>query len=134
MRFEIRVPNLPGAGALSEYARERLLSTLGHELRAIDALVVSLIGLRRHGAPAMRCRVIACLSPWIQLAVEEIDASPHDAIDRASERLAVVMSRKPLREDAHGAGEPADAPVPRHPASSTSLGRPDDRVHGIPWP
>jgi len=115
MRVEIRIPNLAGAGALCEYARQRLLSSLSHELRHVEALIVSLTPIRVMGSAAMRCRMVARLSPSVHMAVQETQTSPHVAIDAASERLACVLGgraqragqavgRKPRRSGTAGEG------------------------------
>ena len=98
MRVEIRIPNLAGAGALCEYARQRLLSSLSHELRHVEALIVSLTPIRVMGSAAMRCRMVARLSPSVHMAVQETPSRRH------RRRLGTPRVRPRRKGTARGAG------------------------------
>jgi ribosome-associated translation inhibitor RaiA len=78
---------------LREFARQRVLSSLGHLDDTLEIVAVQLAS-EGHGDDRQRhCRLMARPGGGECLVVEEASADVHDAIDGALERMARGLER-----------------------------------------
>jgi ribosome-associated translation inhibitor RaiA len=80
---------------LRAYAKQRVLSWLGHLERRLDLVTVQLAKEPQPEGQRTRCRLlarpVAGASLAVDLVVEETSADLYEAIDRAPERMARAL-------------------------------------------
>jgi ribosomal subunit interface protein len=95
LRIHVRSRGLELPDALRTHAERRLLFALGRFGRRVQSVMLRIDDVNGpRGGADKRCQIVARLSPWGDVRVEELDGDLYAAIDRAADRLARAVARE----------------------------------------
>ncbi len=99
MKISIRFQGLESSAEMLAYIERRLSFAVGRFATRITQVAVKITDLNgSRGGVDKRCRLLARLSGYGDLVVEDNDANLLVVIDRATERLGRVVSRRCERQ------------------------------------
>jgi len=94
MRIHVRSRGFELTDALRAHAERRLLFAVGRFGRRLQSVTVRIDDVNGpRGGADKRCQILARLTPWGDVRVEERDGDLYAAIDRATDRLDRAVAR-----------------------------------------
>lgn len=95
MRIDIHAMSFELTPAIDEHARERLVQSLGPNVRQIDRALVRLSDINgEHGGEDKRCHIVVSMPKSPDIVAQSVQSDLYAAIDEASCRIKETVRRR----------------------------------------